>query len=109
MVRHAFEKVPFYHKLYQTDGVDPDSIRDSRSIARLPTITKEDFRKTPLAERTAVDTDLSSCIAKTTSGSTGIPVTTLQDPRTVSYRAALWLRRFLAYGIGPQHSLYVEA
>ncbi|WP_455368111.1 phenylacetate--CoA ligase family protein [[Eubacterium] cellulosolvens] len=103
LVNHAYQKVPFYRRLYKNAGVNPESISDIRKITRLPTVTKEDFAKSPLRERTALDIDLSSCIQRTTSGSSGMPTTICLDYNEVCYRAALWLRKFWVYGLRPQH------
>lgn len=103
IVSHAFDKVPFYQRLYKTVGVDASSIRDTTTIGKLPIMTKQHARETPLAERTAVDTDVSSCILRTTSGSTGVPITILDDPYSAPYRLALHLRRLWAFGVRPLH------
>lgn len=107
MVNHAFRKVPFYSRLYGAAGIDLDKVTNTSSLRKLPPITKQLVRDTPLKERTAVDTDLSSCLQRTTSGSTGTPITFLDDPSSGSYRAALWLRRFWAFGVRPQHKACV--
>ena len=100
IVNHAFDKVPFYQRLYKaTAGID--GAKDTRSITKLPTITRQDLVQTSLEERTASDAALSSCIYKTSSGSSGMPVTVLKDPSTRYYAAAHWLRKFLVYGLGP--------
>ncbi len=100
IVEHAFRKVPLYHERFTNAGIDPSSIANFSHIRRIPIMTKQDARDTPLKERTAVDADLDSCIARTTSGSTGIPVTVLDEPQVSARRAALWLRRFRSYGVG---------
>ncbi|WP_455368100.1 phenylacetate--CoA ligase family protein [[Eubacterium] cellulosolvens] len=99
-VKYAFDNVPFYHNLYKLTRVDPDT-SDRNSLDKLPIITKQQVREVPLKERTAKDTDINSCLLRTTSGTTGIPVTVLDEPNTTARRAALWLRRFWAYGIRP--------
>ena len=107
MVNHAYRKVPFYRRLYDSVGVDVSSIKNARSIDRLPAINRQLVRSIPLRERTAADTDLSVCLVRTTSGSTGAPITFLDDPDSASYRAALWLRRFWVFGVRPQHKACV--
>lgn len=99
MVYHAANKVPFYRGLYESVGVDPGSIRESADLPKLPTVTKQQIRSTPLRNRTAVDVDVSSCTLRTTSGSTGMPLAILDDSSSASYRVALWIRRFWVYGI----------
>jgi len=99
IVRYAFHRVPFYQKLYSAAGVLPDQ-RDNY-VDRLPIIKREQFKLTPLSERTAIDVDVNSCMPHTTSGSTGIPVTLLEDPSWTAWQEALKLRMMWAWGIRP--------
>jgi len=105
LVNHAYRNVPFYHELFREAGVDPDSITGAASIRKLPILTKERVRSTPLKQRTAAGFDESCCMPRSTSGSTGIPITVLEEPRAKSHRAALHLRRLWAYGMRPTHTL----
>lgn len=88
IVTHAFQNVPFYHKLYGAAGVDPNDISTS-TINKLPIITKQQVRDVPLSERTSVKINPSTCFTRTTSGSTGIPVTVLEEPRGSPQGSAL--------------------
>jgi phenylacetate-CoA ligase len=105
MVNCAYRKVPFYHELYDAAGADSTSVTNTASIRNLPILTKEHIRNTTLEERTASGIDPSSCSHITTSGSTGEPITVLEEPRARSHRVALYLRRFWAYGIRPSHKV----
>jgi phenylacetate-CoA ligase len=99
VVNDAFRKVPFYHALYE--GVasrGPLNIGDTRD---LPIVTKAQVKSTPLQQRTAVDANLNSCLVNTTSGSTGPPITTLEDSYSAAFRDALNLRLMWAYGMRP--------
>jgi phenylacetate-CoA ligase len=107
IVKHAGHKVPFYRKLYESIGVDPDGITNLSDIRKLPIVTKQQLRDTPLMERTAIGTDIESCRTRVTSGATGIPVRVLVEPSAVTRRIALWLRRWTAYGIGPRDRVCV--
>jgi len=93
--------------LYESVGVDPDGIESLVDIRKLPIVTKQQFRDTPLTERTSVGTDVKSCRTRITSGSTGIPVSVLVEPSAVARRIALELRRWTAYGIGPRDKVCV--
>jgi phenylacetate-CoA ligase len=100
IVAHAAKNVPFYAKLYESFELDSSEIRSLSDLGKLPIVSKQQFRDTPLTERTAIGTDVKSCRTRTTSGSTGIPITVLVEPSAMARRVALWLRRFRAYGIG---------
>ena len=98
---HAYGKVPFYRKLYIASGLEPGRIRDTADIRRLPPIGRQELASVPLKERTALDADLNACIPITTSGSTGTPVTILDDPSLDAYLEALYLRFLFACGVRP--------
>ena len=101
IVSHAYREVPFYQERYANARVEPGAVRDLESLQKLPIITKEDVRDVPLDERTARSVDRASCYVRTTSGSTGIPLTVLEEPAAAAHRAALWLRRLWTFGAGP--------
>jgi phenylacetate-CoA ligase len=101
IIEHAYRNVPMYRNLYASVAVAPSIIRNLASITKLPIVTKETFRHTPLEERTAAGIDLSSCRPISTSGSTGGAVTVLEDPRSVALGQALKLRFMWNYGVRP--------
>lgn len=105
IVTHAYSQVPFYNQLYKKNNVDPRDIINAPSINKFPIITKDEIVKTSLELRTSRSTDVNACITKTTSGSTGIPVTVLQDPNSAAYLDGLHVRRLLSYGAKPWHRL----
>ncbi len=102
MVSHAYSKTMFYRRLY---GDSLPIIASVKDIQRLPIITKDLVRKTTLEERIAQGTDLRRCVRKTTSGTTGVPVTVLEDPESAAYLDALHLRRLWSYGVRPHHKI----
>ena len=53
IVLYAMENVPFYRNLYTHKGFRPDQLRHFDDIARIPIITKEMLRETPLEERSS--------------------------------------------------------
>jgi phenylacetate-CoA ligase len=101
IVEHAYQKVPFYRKVYDEAGVGPSNVRDVDSIVKLPVLNKTHFRKTTLVDRTASGVDLKACMQLHTSGMTGPPVTVLEDPYGATIRDALILRFLWAYGVRP--------
>ncbi len=101
VVNHAFSKVPFYHALYEGTGVASPGSLSTSDTKDLPIVTKAQFKSTPLQWRTAIDVNPISCLFNTTSGSTGPPITTLEDPYSAAYRDALNLRMMWAYGVRP--------
>lgn len=100
-VKHATENVPFYRERYEEAGVRPEDIVDVNSITKLPIMKKEELKAIPLPERTASDIDADSCVLRTTSGSTGVPLTILEDPYSAAFRDAVFLQFLWAYGVRP--------
>lgn len=45
LLRHCFEKVPFYRRRFQEAGVAPSGIRSLDDLPKLPILTKDDIRK----------------------------------------------------------------
>ena len=105
IVDHAFRKVPFYRQLYEASGVSPSQITNISSISMLPIVRREAFANTPLPDRTAMGVDTSSCLPHTSSGSTGTPITLLEDPEWIAHQEALKLRFLWAWGVRPTDKL----
>jgi len=101
VLRHAYEKVPFYYRTYEAAGLSRFEEMDAIRITQLPIVTKDVFRAAPLQERTAVDVAADSCMPLVTSGTSGQAVKVLQDPYSAAYREALNLRLLWAYGVRP--------
>lgn len=100
-MEHAYQKVPFYRRLYDEAGVDMSSLLDVEGITKLPVLIKSQMRSTSLEERTASDADVKACSQLSTSGMTGPPVTILEDRYSATIRDALTLRYLWAYGVRP--------
>jgi len=102
MVSHAYMKTAFYRQLY---GEHPPEIASTDEIRKLPIIRKELLRKVPLEQRIAAGTDVGKCVKKTTSGTTGVPITVLEDPASAAYLDGLHMRRLWSYGVRPYHKM----
>jgi len=103
IVSHAYHRTAFYKRLY---GVTCPEIRSSGDVKKLPILFKEELRKVPLEDRAAAGTDLRKCVRKTTSGTTGTPITILEDPKSAAYLEGLHLRRLWSYGVRPWHRIF---
>jgi phenylacetate-coenzyme A ligase PaaK-like adenylate-forming protein len=100
-VIHAYQKVPFYNRLYQALDLPINSSMRLKDLSQFPTTTRIDLQATPLRERTAVDAEVDSCTVIKSSGTTGKPISTLEDLYSATYREALMLRFLWAYGVRP--------
>jgi phenylacetate-CoA ligase len=98
ILSYSYEKVAFYRKYYDKHGVHPNDLKSLEDIRKFPITTKELARDTPLEERMSVEVDLSQCVTRKTSGSTGIPISIIDDKYSLSYIDAYLFRRYLEYG-----------
>lgn len=99
LVRHAFEQVPFYRRLYKEHRVSPEDIRTAEDLAMLPVIDKEMLTAQPLCDLIS-DRHGSSdeLIRLSTSGSSGIPFDLFIDKPYEQLRKAQALRPYLSNG-----------
>lgn len=79
LVMHAYEKVSYYRKLLDQTGIRPEMIKTVRDLPKIPVTSREDIRKIDPMDITSQGVDISACYIKMTSGSSGIPLTTLWD------------------------------
>ncbi len=107
VVRHAFLTVPFYRELYKTTKIDPLSLRSLRELERLPMVSKEHLRATPIQDRLSSEFSQHECYTRRTSGSTGQPVEILEEPLALDFMRAYQLRRILSYGFLPWEKIVV--
>jgi phenylacetate-CoA ligase len=83
LVKHAYEKVPYYRKLFDKADVKPEEILTAKDLERVPVTTKDHIRGLPVHEITSSGVDLNRCQVKKTSGSTGVPLTLFRDDQAV--------------------------
>ena len=99
MIEHSYRNVPFYHAKLKNAGVKPSDVRTVEDLAKIPMTTKDEIQGLPLSELTARDVDVNACVKNKTSGSTGMPLITLVDERTLAFDRAIWLRSFFEDGV----------
>jgi len=96
VVEHAYENVPYYHKLFSSIKLKPDDIKTKKDLVRIPVTTKKILQKLPLSERVAKGVEITKCIKSRTSGSTGEPLDVFLSKKELSYRIAMQTR---VYGL----------
>src|SRR3989440_1923346 len=97
-VTRAYERVPFYRKTLEEDGVHPEDIRALDDIERLPFTIKDDFRTTypyglfavPLKEVVRLHAS---------SGTTGKPVVSGYTRADMAMWGEVMARTFAAGGV----------
>lgn len=96
IVKHAYENVPYYHKLFNSVGLKPEDIKIKEDLVKIPITTKKILQKIPITERLARGVDINKCLKGRTSGSTGEPLDVFFNRRELSYRIAMQTR---VYGL----------
>lgn len=75
IVEHAYNRVPYYRRLFDSVGVHPRHIQCVADLQRIPITTKSDIKHLPLTDLLARGTDPAKLIEHSTGGSTGEPFT----------------------------------
>jgi len=94
LIRHAYENVPYYHKLFRKLNLKPDDIKREGDLQKLPILRKEDIRKN-FSELLARDFMRWKPKLNATSGSTGEP---LKYYITMDSISIGWASGFRAWG-----------
>jgi phenylacetate-CoA ligase len=99
LIKHAYEKVPYYHQLFDTNGLKPEDIQTIDDLRKIPFYTKEIARSFPLEYITAKGLDISKCRIGYTAGSTSIPMKVYYNWRDARMIGIALVRNFLAFGV----------
>ena len=94
LLKFAYENVAFYHRKFRAVGFKPDDFSGFKDLKKVPAITKFEIQESDLKDMVARNVDFGSLIKRTTSGSTGIPLTTLVDGRLEDFEAAVWWKLY---------------
>jgi len=98
IINEAHRKVPFYSNTFRSMGLRSDDVKDADELSKLPVLTKRDVleqREQLLNE----DFQPNYCFVRSTSGSTGEPVTYFFDPKAWYYLEGITLRGQLQGGL----------
>ena len=111
LVRYAYDRVPFYRRLYQDAGMTPDDIRSLDDFNRyVPAIDKKDLVQAqqsspPWGDGVALSPDY-YLYRFQTSGSTGTPLSIPFSLHTHLQYGEQWAYIYWAAGIRPHDSFY---
>lgn len=97
MIKHAYDKVPFYHEKFRTAGLRPEDIKTIDDLVKIPITTKIDIKNN--ADRVIANgVNITKCDVSITSGSTGIPLKVYYSEYDDDYEKAIALRPNLSCG-----------
>lgn len=98
IIRHAYEKVTYYRRLFDSAGVRPEDINTGEDLSRIPITTRKQLQQVPVEEMVARDVDLNRCKEITTAGSSGIPLVVFLSQQDSDFYDLVWARACLENG-----------
>ncbi len=98
IIKHAYENVIYYRKLFDSVEIKPEYIKSLQDMSKIPITTKDTIKNKSIDELLARGVDKRRCIKETTSGSTGRPLTLYLDYREKHHRKLRWLRVYFESG-----------
>ncbi len=101
LIRHTYESVPYYRKLFDDAGLSPGDIKTLDDIAYIPISEKKDLQAAGTDAITSSSFPAASLHSSKTSGSSGRPFTILQEARWLRVRKAMFQRALMASGYHP--------
>jgi phenylacetate-CoA ligase len=79
IIKHAYNHVPYYHRIFSFAGIKPDDIKTFEDLRKIPLVSKRDIQKN-YQDFITKGVDTSKLPSRMTSGSTGIPLKLISDP-----------------------------
>jgi len=100
LLKHAYETVPYYRKIFRERGLTPNDIKSADDLATLPILTKADIRKN---FRDLISRGFPrSKLIPYQSGGTGDPIRFYNTKQSLSWELAAEFRAYgwAGYGLG---------
>ena len=99
MVKHAYDNVPYYHRIFKKEGINLEKIKTKEDLKKIPTLSKDDIRKN-LDNMKA--TNVINLVENHSSGSTGEPLKYYTTKYVDSHNWAQVLRQWVwnEYNLG---------
>jgi phenylacetate-CoA ligase len=73
LIAHAYENVPYYRRLFDRNGIEPQDIKSVADLSLIPITSKNDIQLLPLDDVVARGINPKSLTLRRTSGSSGEP------------------------------------
>ncbi|HJT19369.1 MAG TPA: hypothetical protein VJ746_02785 [Nitrospira sp.] len=98
LVKHAYEKIPYYRHLFDKHRVKAEDIRTVDDLTALPITERSDLQTRPVSEFLAQGLDPSRLITRSSSGSSGKPITVCRTWLEERLHGAIWFRTYSSLG-----------
>jgi len=106
LIKHAYENTPYYHRKFKERGLKPDDIKTKEDLAKLPALTKEEFRNN-FDDLVTTSYSRQKMRLYSTGGSTGEPLRFYVIKKQRSWETAAMIRgnSWCGYRLGDKISL----
>jgi len=106
LINHAYENVPYYHRILKDRGLHPSDIKSVEDLNRLPRLTKDDVRSN-FEDMVAANFSRAEIIPCATGASTGEPLQfyVTKDHLNCMHAAELRANGWCGYRLGDKHAL----
>src|SRR6266511_3875249 len=74
LITHAYEKVSYYGKLFDSVGFEPRHLKQLSDLEAIPVTSRQTLQNVPYTEMVAHGVDPARLRKSQTSGSTGVPL-----------------------------------
>ena len=78
IIKHAYDYIPYYHRLFSNAKIKPEDIRNFEDIRKIPSTSKHDIQRN-FPDMVARGVNISRLPSGVTSGSTGTPLKVVRD------------------------------
>lgn len=97
LIRHAYRNVPYYRDIFRKNNLGPGDFNSLKDLKKLPVLTRDDIVNN-LDRLLSKKAERKHLTLKSTSGSTGIPVSFYRDEREEYLNYAFIDRAYAAIG-----------
>lgn len=99
LIKHAYENVPYYHRIFRQLNLSPDDIRTKDDLVKIPYLTKDDIRYN-FKDLIAKNYSQRELQLVHTSGTTGSPLELYWDKNVMLMESAFIRRHWAWAGFG---------
>jgi phenylacetate-CoA ligase len=99
LLNHAYENVPYYRGLFDSNRIKPEDVKVIKDLEKIPVTDKAVLRSMKRADIMAKDVDSRECVEVFTSGSTGMPTHIYFTRKDYEFLDLIYLRSFLENGL----------
>ncbi len=102
LLAHAYDRVPYYRRLMDHEGIHPNDFRSLEDLSKFPILTKQRIRESAGDIRATGASRPMKVLRAQTGGTTGEPLKFWRDEDCVSFTRAALLRSYIwtGYRIG---------